>query len=51
MCRDMQYVTLNNGVTMPQLGYGVYRVTSGECGRCVLDAIGLGYRAIDTAQS
>lgn len=47
----MQYVTLNNGVTMPQLGYGVYQVTSGECERCVLDAIGVGYRAIDTAQS
>ena len=47
----MQYVTLNNGVTMPQLGYGVYQVSSAECERCVLDAIGAGYRAIDTAQS
>lgn len=36
---------------MPQLGYGVYQVDSGECERCVLDAISTGYRAIDTAQS
>lgn len=47
----MQYVTLNNGVKMPQLGYGVYQVSQKECERCVLDAIGAGYRSIDTAQS
>ena len=47
----MQYVTLNNGVKMPQLGYGVYQVSQEECERCVLDAIGAGYRSIDTAQS
>ncbi len=47
----MEYVTLNNGVKMPQLGYGVYQVSSGECERCVLDAVSAGYRAIDTAQS
>ena len=47
----MEYTTLNNGVKMPRLGYGVYQVTSEECERCVLDAIGVGYRAIDTAQS
>lgn len=47
----MQYVTLNNGVKMPQLGYGVYQVTKEECERCVLDALEVGYRAIDTAQS
>ena len=47
----MQYVTLNNGVKMPQLGYGVYQVTKEECERCVLDALDVGYRAIDTAQS
>ena len=35
----MEYVTLNNGVKMPQLGYGVYQVTNEECERCVLDAI------------
>ena len=47
----MQYVTLNNGVKMPQLGYGVYQVTKEECERCVLDALEVGYRSIDTAQS
>lgn len=47
----MDYVTLNNGVQMPQLGYGVYQVKNEECERCVLDAISVGYRSIDTAQS
>lgn len=45
------YVTLSNGVKMPQLGYGVYQVTKDECEQCVLDALSVGYRAIDTAQS
>ena len=47
----MEYVTLSNGVKMPQLGYGVYQVSNEECERCVRDAISVGYRAIDTAQS
>lgn len=47
----MDYVTLNNGVKMPQLGYGVYQVSKDECERCVLDALKVGYRHIDTAQS
>lgn len=47
----MDYVTLNNGLKMPQLGYGVYQVTKEECERCMLDALEVGYRAIDTAQS
>ncbi|HCD42211.1 MAG TPA: 2,5-diketo-D-gluconic acid reductase [Lachnoclostridium sp.] len=47
----MEYVTLNNGVKMPILGYGVYQVTKDECERCVLDALKAGYRSIDTAQS
>lgn len=47
----MEYVTLNNGIKMPLLGYGVYQVKGEECERCVLDAISVGYRAIDTAQS
>ncbi len=47
----MEYITLSNGVKMPQLGYGVYQVTQDECERCVLDALNVGYRAIDTAQS
>ena len=47
----MEYVTLSNGVKMPRLGYGVYQVSNEECERCVRDAISVGYRAIDTAQS
>ena len=47
----MEYVTLSNGVKMPILGYGVYQVTQEECERCVLDALKVGYRSIDTAQS
>lgn len=47
----MNYVTLNNGVKMPQLGYGVYQVTKEDCERCVSDALKTGYRLIDTAQS
>lgn len=47
----MEYVTLSNGVKMPQLGYGVYLVNKEECERCVLDALKVGYRHIDTAQS
>lgn len=47
----MEYITLSNGVKMPQLGYGVYQVTKDECQRCVLDALEAGYRLIDTAQS
>ena len=47
----MEYVTLNNGVKMPKLGYGVYQVSNEACERCVLDAISVGYRAIDNAQS
>lgn len=44
-------VTLNNGVVMPQIGYGVYQVDPAECERCVSDALSVGYRMIDTAQA
>lgn len=47
----MEYSTLSNGVKMPMLGYGVYQVSKNECERCVLDALEVGYRHIDTAQS
>ena len=47
----MDYKTLSNGVKIPQLGYGVYQVTKDECERCVRDALDVGYRLIDTAQS
>lgn len=47
----MDFVTLNNGVKMPKLGYGVYQTPPEETERCVLDAIKIGYRSIDTAQA
>lgn len=47
----MEYKVLSNGVKIPKLGYGVYQVTKDECERCVLDALKVGYRLIDTAQS
>ena len=48
----MEYVTLNNGVKMPQLGFGVYQIKDpAECEQAVLDAISTGYRLIDTAAS
>lgn len=47
----MEYVTLNNGIKMPVLGYGVYQVTNDECERCIRDALSVGYRSIDTAQA
>ncbi|MCB1253562.1 MAG: aldo/keto reductase [Austwickia sp.] len=47
----MQTVTLNNGVVMPMLGYGVYQVDPAECERCVREAIEVGYRSLDTAQA
>ena len=46
----MQTIRLNNGVEMPQLGYGVFQVSPDECERSVSDAIQVGYRSIDTAQ-
>src|SRR5690349_8677327 len=43
-------VTLNNGVEMPILGFGVFQVPdAAECERVVYDAISTGYRLIDTA--
>lgn len=47
----MDYVTLNNGIKMPKLGYGVYQTPPEETKRCVLEAIEIGYRSIDTAQA
>ena len=47
----MEYVTLNNGIKMPKLGYGVYQTPPQDTKRCVLDAIDVGYRSIDTAQA
>lgn len=47
----METVTLNNGVKMPKLGYGVYQVGPEETERCVRDALEVGYRSLDTAQA
>ena len=47
----MEYVKLNNGVEMPVLGYGVYQTPPEQTEECVLDAIRIGYRSIDTAQA
>ena len=47
----MIYKTLNNNVKMPQLGFGVYQTPIDETKRAVLDAIEVGYRSFDTAQS
>lgn len=47
----MEFVTLNNGIKMPILGYGVSQVEPKETQRCVEDAISVGYRSIDTAQA
>ena len=48
---NMDTIKLNNGVEMPQLGYGVFQVSPVEAERCVADALSVGYRMIDTAQS
>jgi 2,5-diketo-D-gluconate reductase A len=48
----MKTVTLNNGVEMPLLGFGVFQMNDAEeCERCVVEAINTGYRLIDTAAS
>lgn len=47
----MEYVKLNNGVEMPILGFGVYQIPKEETKKCVMDAIKVGFRSIDTAQS
>lgn len=48
----METVTLNNGVVMPILGFGVFQIADlNECERAVVDAIDVGYRLIDTAAS
>ncbi len=42
-------LTLNNGVAMGQLGFGVYKVPAGDCAALVTEALCAGYRSIDTA--
>lgn len=46
----MQFTTLNNGVTMPMLGFGVYQMNdAAACEAAVAEALRVGYRLIDTA--
>ncbi|MBF9066839.1 aldo/keto reductase [Streptacidiphilus fuscans] len=45
----MQTITLNNGLTMPQLGFGVWQVPDAEARTVVGEALAAGYRSIDTA--
>lgn len=46
----MQYFTLNNGIKIPALGFGVFQVPDpAECERAVAEALNAGYRLIDTA--
>ncbi|WP_413723109.1 aldo/keto reductase [Sodalis sp. RH23] len=48
----MQTLTLNNGIEMPLIGFGVFQMTdAAECERAVISAIETGYRLIDTAAS
>ena len=48
----MEYVTLNNGVKMPQLGFGVFQIPdAAACERAVREAVEVGYRSFDTAAS
>ncbi len=52
MSNTIPVVTLNNGVEMPILGFGVFQVPDpAECERSVRDAIDVGYRLLDTAAS
>ena len=47
----MEYKTLNNGIKMPVLGFGVYQISDlNECEQAVTNAINTGYRLFDTAQ-
>ena len=47
----MKEVRLNNGVMMPALGFGVYQIPAEDTERAVSEALGTGYRMIDTAAS
>lgn len=48
----MEYLTLNNGVKIPIIGFGTFQITDKEeCEKSVVSAIDAGYRLIDTAQS
>ena len=46
----MEYLTLNNGVRMPMLGYGTWDVRGAAGRRCIREALEVGYRLLDTAR-
>jgi len=46
----MEYITLNNGIHIPRLGLGVYKISDGEVANVIHHALQIGYRSIDTAQ-
>lgn len=46
---NKKFVILNNGIKMPTIGYGAFRMTNlDECEKCVIEAIKSGYRLIDS---
>ena len=47
----MQTILLNNGIEMPLLGYGLFKVPPQDAERCTREALEVGYRLIDTAQA
>ena len=47
----MNSFTLNNGITMPALGFGTFKMNGEECAQSVAEAIRCGYRMIDTAEA
>ena len=49
MTHTVPTLTLNDGHTIPQLGFGVFKVDPAETMRIVSDALDVGYRHIDTA--
>ena len=49
--RSIPTIPLNNGITIPQIGYGVFQTPPAETERAVREALEVGYRHIDTAQA
>ena len=47
----MEYKTLNNGISMPMVGLGVYNISERKTQKVVEEAIATGYRSIDTARA
>src|SRR4051812_39999045 len=48
---EVPNVALNNGVSMPMLGFGVYQIPAEETEKAVSDALESGYRLLDTAEA